>query len=84
MKKQTIHQIIEWSAWVGSLLILGGYFLLATGVVDGNAIVYHLMILLGSIALGVIAYVKNVMQSVFLNVVFSILAIIALVRVIFL
>lgn len=78
------HPIIEWSAWIGSLLILGGYFLLATGILGNESWIYHVMILVGSASLGVIGYVKHVMQNVFLNAVFCILAIIALVRIFFL
>ena len=81
MNKQKINKFVEWSAWGGAVLVLGSYFLIASGFLSGDDWIYHGMVLLGSFFLGVIAYVKHVPQSVVLNAVFCTLAVIGLVRV---
>lgn len=77
------HKIYEILGWVGVVLVLGSYFLLATGFISGDAWLYHVMIFTGSAFLGIIAYIKHVPQSVALNAVFCALAIIALARLAF-
>jgi hypothetical protein len=83
MKFKISSQVYEILGWFGVLFVLGGYCLLATGIISGNAWQYHVLILFGSIFLGIISYLKNNYQPVVLNAFFVLFAIIALVRLAF-
>jgi hypothetical protein len=80
IKLNISNQIYEILGWIGVVFVLGGYFLLATGVIGGNAWQYHVLVLFGSLFLGIISYIKRNYQPVVLNAVFVLFAIIALVR----
>lgn len=81
IRKLTVSgNVYEVLGWIGVVLVLGSYFLLATGTIKGDAWLYHVMIFSGSAFLGIIAYIKHVHQAVVLNAVFCTLAVIALIR----
>lgn len=77
MKKQ----LYEAGGWFGVALILFGYFLLATGIIDGQATLYHLLMLVGSALVGVISYIRRAFQPAVLNILFFVFALTALVRI---
>ncbi len=80
MSKKIANYIIETLGWIGVILILGGYYLLATDAIHSRSWEYHVMILIGSTFVGIVSYRKRNFQPVALNVIFVILAIIALSR----
>jgi len=82
MKRQQNQKtiIFEIGGWIGVALVLASYCLLSLGIIDSNNPLYHLLILAGSILVGIISYVKHVFQPLVLNCVFIVLAIIALFR----
>lgn len=82
-KKIKSGPIYEFLGWIGVIFVLGGYCLLATGIISGNSWPYHVLILFGSLFLGVISYRKQNYQPVVLNAIFVLFAIIALVRLAF-
>ena len=71
---------LEVLGWTGTILILVSYALLASGVI-GNDIRYHGLLLIGSIGVAAISYYKKAWQPMVLNLVFMILAIIAIMRI---
>jgi hypothetical protein len=77
------HNIYEALGWVGVVFVLGGYCLLATGIINSSSWHYHVLILFGSLFLGVISYIKHNYQPVVLNAFFILFAIIALIRLTF-
>lgn len=77
-------QTYEILGWVGVVFVLGSYYLLATGMIDGNSWVYHALVLTGSVFIAVISYIRRVFQPMVLNVCFSLLALFALIRLLFL
>jgi len=83
-QKHTRHlpknQIAEVFGWVGSFMLLGGYALLSFGIVDSTSLLYHGMLLVGGAGLAVVTYRHRAFQSVTVNVFFTVLAIIAIVR----
>lgn len=86
MKESTASdsQIYEILGWAGVVFVLGSYGLLATNIIDGNSWVYHALVLVGSIFIASISYIRRVFQPMVLNVCFSLLALVALVRILFL
>lgn len=67
--------------WIGTAVILAGYFLLSLGVF-GNDWRYHLSMLVGSAGVAWVAYRTRLWQVVALNGTFIVFAAIALVRII--
>lgn len=82
-KYMTFQQLWEILGWFGVLFVLGGYFLLATGVIEGSAWQYHVLMLFGSTFLGVISWRKKTYQPAVLNAFFVLFATIALFRLAF-
>lgn len=88
MKKSDKHtkhlpksMLAEMYGWLGSLMILSAYALLSFGVVNSDAIIYHLLFLIGSSGLAVVTYRHRAYQSFVVNLFFTTLALVALVRV---
>lgn len=77
-------QTYEILGWVGVVFVLGSYSLLATNVIDSNSWVYHALVLTGSLFIAIISYIRRVFQPMILNVCFSVLALVALIRILFL
>lgn len=71
----------ETIGWLGAILTLLSYGLLSTGIVAGDSIVYHSLILIGALGLMYITFVKKTFQPFVVNTVFALLATIALVRI---
>ena len=80
MNKKLLNTIIEAAGWVGVVLILGSYSLLASGFIHSESWEYHVMILLGAVFVAIVSYRKRSFQPALLNVVFVVLAIVALLR----
>lgn len=78
------NQFAELIGWIGSAAILTGYGLLSTGVISGNSILYYCLSGLGGFGLAVITYRHRAYQSFIVNIVFTIFAVIALIRIIML
>lgn len=77
----TTYEIL---GWIGVVFVLGSYCLLATGIISGDSWPYHALVLFGSAFIAGISLKRHNLQPFVLNVVFSILAIIALARIILL
>lgn len=80
MKTEKVKILWEALGWLGVLFVLGGYFLLATGIITGSAWEYHVLMLFGSTFLGIISWKKKTYQPAVLNAFFVLLAGIALIR----
>ena len=77
-KKQSA--LYENFGWLGVGLIVASYGLLAFGVLDSTSTLYHTLVLVGSIGVAAISFIRKVYQPAILNTIFAILAIIALAR----
>ena len=84
-QKHTTHLpkniFAEGFGWVGSITILAAYALLSFGIVSSNQAIYHILFLIGSAGLAVVTYRHRAYQSFVVNVFFTTLALIALIRV---
>jgi len=65
--------------WIGVLLVLDAYALLSFGVIDAG-LAFQIPTLFGSLAVAVEAWVKRDHQPAILNVIFAIIAAIAIIR----
>ena len=68
----------EIAGWYGTSAIVLAYILVSFKVVPANGVIYQLLNLTGAIGIIIIAAVKNVKQSVVLNIFWAIIAVIAL------
>ena len=70
----------EFLGWIGAFALLTSYALLSFGIIGGDTYLYHGMLLIGSIGLAIITYRHQAYQSFIVNTIFSLLAGIALLR----
>lgn len=78
-KTKTI--IIETVGWMGTVLIVSAYFLVSNGYVGGDSSVYQLMNLSGAVFLGISLLVKKAWPALTLQIIWSVIAISALVTI---
>lgn len=81
-KRQPTTNIWELAGWTGVAFIAGSYSLLALGFVSGQSLLYHSLVLAGSVFVAAISYVKRTYQPFVLNLLFAILAMLAIIRII--
>jgi hypothetical protein len=73
-------QLSENLGWLGAFAVLGGYALLSLDFIEGDSFLYHGLMLIGSVGLAIITYRRQTYQPFIVNVVFSILAALAITR----
>ncbi|NIA02296.1 MAG: hypothetical protein GWP15_02850 [Nitrospirae bacterium] len=78
-KTKTI--IIETVGWMGTVLIVLAYFLISNAYVVGDSFVYQLMNLSGAVFLGISLVVKKAWPALTLQVIWSVIAVWALVTI---
>jgi hypothetical protein len=81
--KKPLHLFSEIFGWYGALAILGAYALVSFSIITGDGLIFQLLNLTGGFGLLAIAYYKKVYQSVVLNIVWSIIGILAIINIIF-
>lgn len=80
VKHLSKSQLAESLGWIGAGALLSSYALLSFGIVSGDSLIYHSMMLIGSTGLAVITYRHRAFQSFTVNIIFSIIAITTLIR----
>ncbi len=75
-------QLAEAAGWVGSVGILTSYGLLSLGFISGSSILYYLLSGIGALGLAIVTYRHRAFQSFIVNVTFTALAVVALIRII--
>ncbi|MCC6564079.1 hypothetical protein IT087_04275 [Candidatus Uhrbacteria bacterium] len=78
MKK---NLLVEIAGWYGALAILAAYFLGSFGLLAPTGFWYQALNLTGAIGIIIVAGYKKVYQSVALNVVWGIIALVAIVQI---
>ncbi len=79
LKRSTVAEAL---GWIGSIGILSSYFLLSIGLISGNSALYYVLSGIGAFGLAIVTYRHRAFQSFVVNVIFTILAIVALIRII--
>lgn len=80
IKKSTKRLIAEIIGWYGTAAILIAYALNSFQIIGTDNLSYQLLNLTGAIGIMVIAAVKGVRQSVVLNIVWGLVALIAIIN----
>lgn len=81
-KKISTKQLLaEIAGWYGAIAILTGYALVSFEIVSSDTLAFQLLNLTGALGIIAIAAYKRVAQSIVLNIVWSVVAIIAIVNI---
>ncbi len=72
--------LVEVIGWLGVALILLAYILTSFNALDNQSLVYQLLNLFGALGILIDTWVKKDYQPVFLNVVWALVAIVAIAR----
>lgn len=80
MKKRAFHILAESLGWYGVFAILGAYAASTLGFVGSSSPVYQWLNLTGAIGIAIDAYHDHNVQPVVLNVIWALVALIALIR----
>lgn len=75
-----VDNLAQFFAWIGTTLILSAYFFTTVGLMTQSDPVYHGLNLLGAIGIISITLPKKIYQSVFLNAVWAITAIVGIIK----
>lgn len=78
---KTKNRIAEIAGWYGALAIITAYGLVSFELISSNSLGYQLLNLTGALGVIVIAVHKGVKQSVVLNIFWSLVAIVAIARI---
>lgn len=75
-----VDNLAQFFAWIGTSLILSAYFFTTVGLMTQTDPVYHGLNLLGAIGIISITLPKKIYQSVFLNAVWAITALVGIIK----
>lgn len=82
-KSNLPSQIENVLGWYGAFATLTAYLLVSLGVLHGRDLSYQLLNLTGALGLATICYFKRTYQPLFVNTVWALIAVIALVDILF-
>ncbi len=74
------EKLIETLGWYGALAVTGAYALNSFGYLAADAFGYQLLNLTGASALAVITLYRGVYQSALVNVIWALIAVVALTK----
>ena len=73
-----MNLLVDILGWAAMILILLGYFLITAGKVDSKSLMYQLLNLVGAVFFVIYLSVQKAWPSVALNVIWALIALIAL------
>lgn len=68
--------------WYGAFATLTAYFLVSIGYVHARELPYQILNLTGAIGLGIVCYYKRTYQPLFVNIIWALIAILAIILII--
>ena len=80
MKEASGILLVEIVGWYGALAILAAFGLVSFGMVPADGIFYQLLNFTGAIGIIVVSAYKHVYQSIALNSIWGVIALVALIR----
>lgn len=78
-----MKNFIEIIGWYGAVAIVGAYFMVSFKMIDASSIVYQILNLSGAIGIVIVSLFKKAYQPAFLNIIWTIIAVVALLKIIF-
>jgi len=77
-----VKKLTEIVGWYGVVAIVGSYTLISFGLVSAQSLPYQLINLSGALAIMFEAYKKRDVQPVVLNIIWALIAVVAILRLI--
>lgn len=77
------NNLAKYAGWSGMVCILVSFFLISFGIFTASSPLYQILNLLGALGISWNAYVQKALPSVVLNVIYALVAFIALVALLF-
>jgi len=71
----------EIAGWYGAAAILAAYTLVSFSLIAGNGLLFQVLNLTGALGIIVISTYKNIKQTIVLNIIWGIVAIVAIVNI---
>lgn len=69
--------------WIGTVLTLAAYFSISFGILHSRDLSYQILNLAGALGLGTICYFRRTYQPFVVNIIWGIIAILAILNIIF-
>jgi hypothetical protein len=89
MSKKTIRKsgtketILNTIGWVGAAASLSAYFLVSFGILEGKELSYQVLNLIAALGLGAICYYRRTYQPFFVNIIWGMVALLAIANIFF-
>ena len=83
VKKSQKNNFIESIGWLGAAASLSAYFLVSFGILEGKDLKYQLLNVCAALGLGAVCYYKRTYQPFFVNVIWGIVAVLAIANIVF-
>ncbi|MGL5830608.1 MAG: CBU_0592 family membrane protein [Candidatus Altimarinota bacterium] len=77
MQKNLIAEIV---GWAGTAMIVLAYFLNSFLIIQSNSFWYHILNIAGGVGIMIISYTKKAYQPMVLNIIWTAIALIVLIR----
>jgi hypothetical protein len=74
-------KLIEIFGWYGIVAIIGSYALISFGQLSADSYIYQLLNGTGALGIAIVSYRKKVLQSAVLNAIWTLIAVIAIIRI---
>ncbi|TSC56990.1 MAG: hypothetical protein G01um101418_22 [Parcubacteria group bacterium Gr01-1014_18] len=78
-----MHSKIEIFGWYGTVAIISAYFANSFGYLDAGSLIYQLLNLTGALGIVAISLSKKVYQPMVINIIWAIIAVFALIKILF-
>jgi len=75
--------MIEIIGWYGTVVIIGAYALSSFGILNSSSIIYQILNLTGALGIVIVSWPKKAYQPATLNVIWSLIALLAIIKIIF-
>jgi hypothetical protein len=83
MRKKHNNKLVELLGWYGTVAIIGAYALLSFAIIKQDSLLYQVLNLTGAVGILIETYTKKDFQPAVLNIIWSIIALIAIFQILF-
>lgn len=80
-KSHFLEKYADIFGWYGATAVLGAYLLVSFAILHPRSLEYQLLNLTGSIGLGTVCYFRRTYQPLFVNIIWGLIAIFAIINI---
>jgi hypothetical protein len=78
-----MKKIVEIFGWYGMIAILGAYFLISFEILESTSLIFQFLNITGAIGIVTVSLYKKAYQPGVLNIIWAIIALLAILRILF-